>query len=197
VNPPALQIDHPCRISVLEPNRIWSLRGDVLWMLSESYGDLQIPLASLTEIRLVFSPTRVQTNRYRCLLFNARGKVATIQNEHYAGVMDFEDRSESYRALVITLIHRTAMANPGCRFTSGNTLISYLAQVTVLLGGFLILAAALYLMSSAISSLIVVKLILILVYIPVAVMWMKKNKPAIFSPDAPPENLLPKKPESP
>ena len=65
MNPPPLQIEHPCRISVLEPNRIWSLRGDVLWMLSEGYGDLQIPLPSLTKVQLVFSPTRVHTNRYR------------------------------------------------------------------------------------------------------------------------------------
>jgi hypothetical protein len=193
VNPPPLQIDHSCRVSVLEPELIWRLRGDVLWMRAEGGGEgCPIPLSSLTGIRLVFSPTRVQTNRYRCLLYNAGGRIATIQNEHYKGVMSFEDRTASYLELVNAVIRRTAMVNSGCKFFSGSTWLGYASSVTVLVISFALLAGVLYLMPGGISSLVVVKLLLILVYLPVAWLWIKRNKPATFPPDAIPVDLLPK-----
>lgn len=191
MNPPPLGIDHVCRISVLEAEKTWSLRGDTLWVGSGDYPPLPIPLASLKEVRLVFSPTRVQTNRYQCHLFNAKGRCGAFQNEHYRGLLDFEDRSKSYRELVTLLVKRTAAVNPTCRFSTGTSWWSWFLQTAFLIGMFLLLAVVLYTMGSAAGGMVVVKLLIVAFYVPIAWSWIAKNKPRRFSPEAVPEKLLP------
>lgn len=189
--PPPLQPDHICRVSVLEPEKRWSLRDDTLWMESGGRPPVAIPLASLRNVRLMFAPTRFQRNRFQCHLYNANGCCAEIQNEHYKGVMDFEDRSGSYRGLVEALVKRTAAVNPSCRFSTGTSWTSWILQTGFLAFMFIVLAFVLYAMGSAASSLVVVKLLLIAFYVPTAAAWIIKNKPRVFSPDQAPAKLLP------
>ncbi len=191
MNPPPLQADHVCRISVLEPERAWSLRGDMLAAAVEGSREWSIPLSSITCIRLVFAPTRVQRNRWRCLLYTTAGKVATIQNEHYKGIMNFEDRSLSYRGLVTALVRRTAAVNPACRFASGNPPAGYWSNVIFLTGMLALLVWLLWIMSGSIGGLVVIKLLILLFYIPTAALWIIRNRPGRFTPDAIPESLLP------
>ena len=191
MNPPPLGIDHVCRISVLETEKTWSLRGDTLWVGSGDYPPLPVPLASLAKVRLVFSPTRVQRNRYQCHLFNANGKCGAFQNEHYKGVLDFEDRSGSYRELTTALVKRTAAVNPQCEFVTGTSWWSWLLQTGFLAAMLLLLAAVFFFMGSATTWSVVVKLLIIAFFIPTAWSWIAKNKPRRFSPETVPEKLLP------
>lgn len=189
--PPPLVTEHVCRISALEKEKTWTLRGDVLWVRETGGAEGGIALASLREVRLVFSPTRVQRNRYQCHLFNAGGRCAAFQNEHYRGLMDFEDRSGSYRDLVELLVKRTASVNPGCRFATGTSWWSWGLQTAFLAGVLVVLAAVLFLMWSAVGWLAIVKLLIILYYIPTAWAWVMKNKPRKFDPGKVPGELLP------
>lgn len=192
MNPPPLRIDHACRISVLESEVKWSLRGDTLWSETGDYPEFPVRLVSLREVRLVFSPTRMQRNRYQCHLFDAHGRCAAFQNEHYKGVMDFEDRSGSYRDLVDMLVKRTAALNPSCKFTTGTAWWSWLLQTAFLLSMLLLLLVVMFHMWTAIGWLVIVKLLLIVFYLPAAWSWIMKNKPRKFDPGKVPEGLLPK-----
>src|SRR5690606_5098391 len=114
MTPPPLQIEHRCRVSALEREKVWSLRGDVLWIGEEGGAEVPVPLASLRKVRLAYAPTRFQTGRYHCHLYGGTSRLATIQNEHYVGIANFEDRSGSYLALVEALLRRTARIRPDC-----------------------------------------------------------------------------------
>lgn len=192
--PPPLTVEHACRISVLEPEKRWSLKGDVLWVASGEYPAMPIPLASLKEVRLLFSPTRMQRNRYQCHLYNASGRCGAFQNEHFRGMMDFEDRSASYNALVRLLASRAASVNPRCRFTTGTSWWSWLLQAGFLTSVLVLLVFVFITMGSAVTGLVVVKLLIVLFYIPTAGSWIVKNKPRVFPPGEVPAKMLPTPP---
>ena len=189
--PPPLIAEHVCRVSVLESEKRWTLQGDVLWVAAGEYPAMPIPLASLKEVRLSFAPTRVQRNRYQCHLYNASGRCGVFQNEHYRGVMDFEDRSASYNGLARLLVSRTASTNPSCRFTTGISWWSWLLQLGFLTGMLLLLIVVFITMGSAVTGLVVLKLLILLFYIPTAGAWIVKNKPRTFPPGEVPARMLP------
>lgn len=190
--PPPIQVDHRCRVSVLEPERLWSLRGDTLWMTAEGQPEIAIPLSSVRMLRLEYAPTRFQTRRYHCHLYNSGTRCGTIQNEHFVSLMTFEDRSETYRALVLALVRRLAAGGSGCRFVTGTTRANWFIQIGILAVSFLGLAAVLFLMGSAIGWLVGVKLLLLACLVPTAISWVRKNRPGRFSADDVPEALLPR-----
>ena len=190
MNPPPLQAEHRCRVSVLEPERLWSLRGEVLAMGDER-GEIRIPLVTLRKIRLEFAPTRFQLGRFRCHLYDQTGPCGTIQNEHFAGLATFEDRSASYRALVLMLLQRTAAVNPSCRFEKGAAMWSWLLQTAFMLGMGLLLAVVLFFLWTAIGWLVVLKLLILAFFVPTAIRWVVRNKPADFRVEAIPMELLP------
>jgi len=192
ISPPPLEISHRCRISALDPERVWTLRGDTLWMITDGQADIPFPLRAMIKLRLEFAPSRFQRNRYRCYISHPGGHSALIQNEHYKGIADFEDRSESYRNLVIALIRRTSACNHGCQMTTGTSLWSWLLQTGFLLVAYGFLAIVLILMWTAVGWLVLVKLGIIIFLTPAAIGWVMKNRPSTFSAQAIPEKLLPK-----
>ncbi len=190
--PPPLSFEHRVRVSAFEPERLWKLHGDTLWMCTEGQPDIPIPLTGITTLRLSYDPNRMQSNRYRCHLHNVGGKVATIQNDSYKGIASFEDRSPSYIALIHLLIPRIASLNPRCVFRTGTSHLSWWGQAAFLSIVFGILLIVLILLYSAIGPLAIIKLVLIALFIPVAIRWFIKNKPKAFNPSVIPEELMPK-----
>lgn len=189
--PPPLQLGHRVRVSALEKESNWTLMGDTLWISTEGQPDIPIPLAGIVTVRLSYDPSRYQTKRFRCHLYNANGKCATIQNDSYMGIADFEDRSESYVALLHALIPRIASLNPRCVFKTGTSNLSWWGQAIFLLGIFSILILMLIFLYTAIGSLAIVKLVIIAFMVPIAIRWFLRNKPKVFHPHQIPEKMLP------
>lgn len=194
--PPPLLIEHRARSSALEPERTWKLTGDTLHACNRGGPDLTIPLANIREVRLTYEPTRFQTNRYRCHLTHTSGQRTVLQNEHFAGIASFEDRTASYLELLHALIPRTAAANPSCVFKTGTSPMNWWLQAAFLTLCFALLALALVFLYTAIGWLVVVKLVILAFLIPVAVRWFRRNRPGTFTPDAIPTGMLPQIPGS-
>ena len=194
-DPPPLSVGHRCRNSVLDPEYLWELRGDSLWC-SSGPGELEIPLREISAVRLVFAPTRMQLKRYRCLIYSGRLCRATIQNEHYKGFASFEDRSESYRELVIALIHRLAGVNPDCKLWAGPSAASFSFQCAILFVSLGLLAFLLVWIGSSISGLVIVKLVLVACLLPTTILWILRNRPRTLARGTVPPALLPKKKRS-
>lgn len=190
--PPPLGLEHKVRISALEPERTWSLRGDTLYRETEDQATFAIPLKEITKVSLAYEPTRMQTRRYRCYLHNALGKVATIQNEHYKGFASFEDRSATYTLFLLLLISRVAAINPECQFFTGVSYLRWIANAVFFFGVFGLLIVVMFFMFTAIGWLVIVKLAIIAFFIPVVIRWFVKNKPNTFNPSEIPKDLLPK-----
>ncbi len=190
-SPPPLHLEHRVRVSALEKECTWKLDGDTLWMATEGQPDISIPLAGIASVRLSYDPSRFQSKRFRCHLYNAGGKCATIQSSSYKGIADFEDRGETYASLIHALIPRIASLSPRCTFKTGTSNLNWWAQLILLFGIFSILILIMILLYTAIGPLVIVKLILVAIMVPVAIRWFMRNKPAAFDPQRIPEKLLP------
>lgn len=190
--PPPLRIEHRVRVSALEPERIWKLLGDTLWMCTEGQADIPIPLASIRRIRLSFDPSRSRTNLFRCHIHNHTGKIAVIQNIHFKGFASFEDMSPAYCSFVETLVPRVASLSPGCVFATGTSWLGWTANAVFLFITFSFLVLAMIWFYTAIGALVIIKLILIAFFIPLVIRWFLRNKPGTFPPNAIPQGILPR-----
>jgi len=194
--PPALQVQHRLRVSILEKETTWTVRGHDLVIEPDDLPASVIPLASLIRVLLHYDPSRAQTGRFRGRFQLLDGRTLVIQNEHYCGFASFEDRSGSYRDLVSTICHRAAATNPACLFIRGKSPFSYWAQLIGLALMFVLLALLLLVMWTAIGWLTFIQLIFIALMLPIVIQWACRNRPGRFDPMNPPAELLPEIPQS-
>jgi hypothetical protein len=155
-------------------------------------GSARFPYAAIVELRLCFDPTRADDARYRCDVRLANRQKASFYSTHFKGVFDFEDRAATYRPLARGLVARVAAANPACRFRSGKRPFVYWAEHIFLLAMFALLVFVLALVGgAAFSDLVWAKLAIIAGFIPVMIMYTRKNYPRPFDPAAIPAEVLP------
>ena len=89
------------------------------------------------------------------------------------------------------LIHRTSAANPACRFRAGSSSAAYFGSLAAMLAGLGLLLLVMVSIGVVFPWLIVVKLIIIAVLAPLAIRWLKVNRPRSFDPGAIPASVLP------
>lgn len=117
-SPPPLELEYRCRLSIIEKERCWRLRTEELCWTAKEYSD-QTALSEVAEIRLQYAPTRFVEHMFRCRIRLRNGKVWHLQNHHFAGVANFEDRSAAYRVRFfgslainhVALIPKTSLRN--------------------------------------------------------------------------------------
>ena len=189
-SPPALDLTYVARLSILEPERMWLLRAEEI-ICRDSTGERRFPLSEIAEINLQCSPTKCSTRVFRCHFLLRNGHREQLCNQHYAGIAQFDDRSESYRDWVENLITRCASQQPALRLVGGVAAWRWWLNLVILSFGMLaalILALWLWIM---ISWLVLVKIIFIALFIPAAIRWFRVNRPHTFSAQKIPEELLP------
>lgn len=220
MNTPVEPVAHRARASIFQREATWRLGSDALeraggkaakapwwahlarfvvrlmvpWALDpiERGGPARFPYAEVKELRLCFDPTRFDTARHRCNLRLADGRKARLFSTHYLTVGEFEDRAASYVPLVRGLVARIAAANPACRLRSGKSRFAYWAEHIFLLVMVAALVFVLFLVGGqGLSELAWVKLSIIVSFIPVMLLYTRKNWPRQFEPDAIPDDALP------
>jgi hypothetical protein len=172
------------RRSILEAERSWSVDDTGLTWTGPRHSG-HIPFARISEIRLKWAGSRADQARYACYVTPAGGEAEIIVSTHYAGPMLFPDRRGSYVPFIRELIRRTAAANPACRFRAGPTALAYAASVAAMLFGLGLTIGI------ALPWLIVVKLIILAALVPLAIRWLKVNRPRPFDPAVIPAGILP------
>src|SRR5690606_15223869 len=86
------------------PPAIWVLDGEVLRIEEDQRPARELRLIAMRELRLEFTPSRPDPNRYRCRLTFDRGQTFEFYNRTYAGVYDFRDTSADYVSFVQALL---------------------------------------------------------------------------------------------
>ena len=180
---------HTVRANGLEYDGIWRLGPDALALTGGSTAGpdvtVEFPYSAISEIRLSFAPTRFDWARYRCDLRLANGQTIAILSTHYASIGDFEDRAASYVPLVRGLIARVAAANPACRIRAGKRPLVYFAEHAFLLAMMLLLALVIGLVGGVgLSGLVLIKLGILAAYIPLMIVYTRKNWPRRLAPAA-------------
>jgi hypothetical protein len=164
----------------------WAIRG------IEKGGSARFPYAAVKELRLCFDPTRADDTRHRCDVRLGDGQRASFYSTHFVSFAEFEDRATTYVPLVRGLVARVAAANPACRFRSGKRPLVYWAEHAFLLAMFALLVFVLALVGgAAFRDLVLVKLGIIVGFVPVMIMYTRKNWPRRFDPAAIPAEALP------
>jgi hypothetical protein len=180
------------RTSVLENEATWTLAPDALERAEAGAPTQRLPYRDIVELRLVYDPTRFDTNRYRCDLTPVTGRRATLKSTHYVSVGNFEDRAASYSPFVRELVRRVGEAAPRCRFRAGKRAWVFWAEHIFLLTTLLLLAGVLMMIGNfALPTIATIKLAIIATYIPIVIKYATRNWPRAFSPDDVPPDVLP------
>jgi hypothetical protein len=191
-------VAHAVRENVFENTIVWRLGrlGPEALEREETAADgktriFRIPYAEIRELRLSFAPSRFDSFRYRCDLRVGRRTISFVST-HYAGVGDFENRAESYGSLVRGLVERVAAANPSCRFRAGKRPVVYWAEHIFLFAMIVLLVFVIGTLSGFnFSTIVWVKLGIVVTYIPLVAAYTRKNWPQHFDPKAIPTELVP------
>lgn len=150
-----------------------------------------IPYSEIKKVQLYHDPTRFAMDKYQCDLTLGNGAVFTLKSVHYRGLGDFEDRGPAYTAFIRGL-HERLKNFPGIVYHSGNQPGCFAGNLVVLIATVLLVTFALLYMGSSTTTGILIKLSVVVVMLIFSISYMKKNKPASYSPDHLPEKLLPK-----
>jgi hypothetical protein len=180
------------RNHALVPATTWVLDGGGMQLEDDKGPPRVLAVADVTQVRLEFSPTRPEPNRYRCRLTLRDGTTVEFFNRTYHGAYDFADTSAEYVAFVQALHTALARYAPGCRFVAGSTGVSYALNLSVT--GFLVIVmmlAALFLYFNGLAWLILLKLSLVAIFAPNLFRWLSRNRPRSYSPDSIPESAQP------
>lgn len=186
---------HAVRKSVLEKGeRIWRAEPEGLSITLPTPDPAapfttSIPWAKIAELRLRFEPGRFATNRCMAQVVTNTGWMAEIDNQHYAGLAEFEDRSASYRAMIELLLLRLRAANPQARLVTGQGTALWLSM-----GFLLLMLLALFLVVLTIGGPLIalIKLGVLAFFAPTMVRYIRVNRRRVLPIAAdPPAGVLP------
>ncbi|TFV95798.1 SdpI family protein [Algoriphagus kandeliae] len=179
------------RNSALEKGEnVYSLTDAGLEISTQGYKDT-IPYSEIKKVRLYHDPTRFAMDKYQCDLTLSNGAVFTLKSVHYRGFGDFENRGSAYSAFLRQL-HERLKNFPGIIYHSGNNPGCFAGNLLIIIGTVIMVSLALLYMGSSSTIGILIKLGVVVVMLIFSIGYMRKNKPATYSPDHLPEKLLPK-----
>jgi hypothetical protein len=172
------------------PPTTWVLDGEVLRIEEDQRPARELRLVTMRELRLEFTPSRPDPNRYRCRLTLDLGQTVEFYNRTYAGVYDFRDTSADYVSFVHALVAAVSLHSPGCRLVAGCSGLSFWLNFALLIGvGMAVALVFIFFLSKGLLWVVAM-----LFCIPIAIKWVRSNKPCSFKPDAVPTGVLPELP---
>jgi hypothetical protein len=146
----------------------------------------------IAEIRIAYMPSRVARNRYRTQVIFRQGGMVELFNTHYAGFADFEERNDAYTAFVQALHGRLADRNLPVLYRKGSSPAAYVGNLVLTFGTFAMIALAFVLLFNfGIVWIAVVKLAIILFFVPTLVRYLRRSRPQAYDPRAIPADALP------
>lgn len=186
-------MDYTQKLHQFVPERTWHVDDKALSWLDVKGGVGRIPFETIRSVRLRFEPTRAERRRY-AMRIDAGTEVA-VTNIHYAGIYDFKDQSDSYRPFVEAFHRALSTANPNVKYHSGSTPFAYVMNILLTIWIFAMLAiAAMFLLATGLIWLVVIKLGIIVFFLPALFRLLKKNKPSTYEPLDIPDSLVPSEP---
>jgi hypothetical protein len=169
-------ITHVTRANALEAERTWRVTGTALhWV--DAHGAQQMDFSDMASIRLMHAPSRANRAQYLCQITTTRGRSQVIPSTHYAGILDFEDRADSYLIAVTALLNGVASANPNCAVYGGTSWGRYLGNIAAVAVSVVFLVIVLLLTGVPLLGVAVAKLVLIAMFLPAMLRWFAVNRP--------------------
>jgi len=185
-------ISYSTRKNAFTGTQTFALDQTGLDIIEDKRSPQRILLADIICVRLEFHPTRFETERYRCEIRTRQNKQWEFFNRSYEGVASFRDTSTEYAQFVRELHAALPRVNPGCQFVAGCTGARYWINVAAMVFTALVLMALLaFLVMVGMHWIALLKMLLIAAFTPVAIQWLRRNRPRRYQPTAIPEEVLP------
>jgi hypothetical protein len=183
------------RQSFLEKTeREWRIEEDALVFRAADGRETRKPWRDVASVRLRRTPSRFQMWGHTFDVAFKDGARWSIDNNHFAGFADFQDRTATYAPFVRAALARIRAAAPAAKAYAGTTYVSYVAQVALVAFAFAALAAVfLTIPVFEVSDpwLVTLKLLIIAALLPPFALWVRANYPRVISLDAIPPEVLP------
>lgn len=156
----------------------WRIEDDALVRRAPDGSERRIAWRDVTALRIRFYPTLAKPwlHQYRV---EARHASMTIDNGHFAGLADFEDRSASYSPFVRAALERIRECAPGAQVHVGSRPLAFwasMAFVTLALALLAVVVIALPL-PAPLPVAAIAKLAVIVYGIVMMPRWIRRNWP--------------------
>lgn len=182
------------RNAISRSEREWRVEASALVTRGGSGAERRYPWSDFIAVRLCFSPTRLKPWRYVFELQSRQGKKIEIDNAHYAGAGDFEDRSATYKPFVEAALAALRDENPKARALIGETPKRYFLLMLAALVGLGALAYVMVAVPTPLDSwryAALAKFVIILLMLPIFFRLVIGAVPRGFPLDQIPERALP------
>lgn len=180
------------RENAFAKRRTYRLTADALtW--EEDGGPLDgVFYDDIAEVQMTYAPTRFATNRYRTQIIFRQGGMVNLFNTDYAGIGDFPEKNAEYAAFVRELHKRLAAHGTNTVFRKGNSTVAYALNLALAIFIFAMIALAFVLLFNfGLMWIAVVKLIVVLVFVPVLIRYIRRVRPESYDPLALPPDAVP------
>lgn len=155
----------------------------------------EVRLGAAETVRLTFEPGRLGLKAFRTRVTLKDGKSFTLTSLNWRSLVEAQEQPGEYRAFTRALCAAIARANPHARFVAGKPWWLWSSTLFLSIASLLAMAyliwRALQMGSTAVALL---GGLFALIGVWQIEPMIRLNKPRPFSPDAPPEELLPKAP---
>ncbi len=178
------------RRTAFERERWYLLDEPGLRLREAGRAERLIPYHSIRGLRLTHTPTRYIRDLYRCRIRLADGGRLLLSNQHYLGLGRFEDRGQEYAGFVRAL-HRRLQGHKAV-FDQGVGPVAYWAMWGLGLSVGLLLAIVL--LVGALNGDFRLLFGALAGFLPLGslvYLFLKRNRPRPYRPDAIPPELLP------
>ncbi len=177
------------RLNAFKPTTTWDVqRGGLVWS-DDKGGTGEIAWEKIKSVRLRLEPSRAETRRVG--LHIHAPYPYTITNIHYKGPMNFKAQKDEFRDFVLAF-HGGFPADTKTEFNKGSTRAAYIGNALVTLGvlAFLFLLAPILSLTGIPGVSSIVRILIIIFFVPVLLSLLVKNKPDTYRPDAIPVEML-------
>jgi hypothetical protein len=172
----------------------WRVTEDALIARDPDGVETRHEWRAIRSVRLSYAPTRIKARRYIMILRFGSGARIEIDNMHYRGFADFEERSKEYGTFARAMLERVAAAAPELKVRIGTEPLSYALQLLMVAIAFLFLAIIVLTLPAPhdyFSDVTWTRFGIILAMLPVFFLWIRRARPQLARPDALPTDALP------
>lgn len=137
----------------------------------------RISLAQVNRLRIAYEPTRISSGRFVIWLRSPTGSVR-LDNLDWAGVGQCREQDEAFMGFTQEMLYRIQSENPAaeCRLgkPAGTYVLSLLFTVFLLV---ILFGAGLFFLFIGVIWLALLKVLILLVYLPRLIRYLKRNRP--------------------
>ncbi len=188
-------LSYTYRRHAFEKSTTARLTQDALEFSREDGFERKVSLRDIKGVRLKYAPCRYERERYLCEVSLRSGEKFTIPSTSYIRLAVFRRQNEEYKNF-ITLLHRElTKLEQRPRFLAGASALYYLFNAGCLVLAVLMVFFLVFVIGGAafnyMSATSWVKVAVILVLLPAAIAFIKRNVPREYDPERIPEDLMP------